>query len=647
MPEQTTDKTRHPGELPLCDIVMEGGVTSGIIYPTAVVELSREFRLKNIGGTSVGALAAALAAAAEAGRARDPLNHSGFDRLGDIPGQLQAPGFSGRGATRLFDLFQPHATTRPLFGILASALNRPSKKRMLGHILLAAVRHYPAHFWSVFLLIAGIQVLAGTGGGLPLLFALAFGAVCAFGAVAYAAWRTLTGPLVENGYGLCTGYLDDPAHQPAPGDVHEPLTLWLSRLINAYAGAPADGAPLTFGDLWRPTDGPGTGPPDWLPQAEVKDWRYIDLQMITTNLAHGRPYRFPYDDDDQQLFFRPSELKRWFPPNVIEHMEAHSRDYAALRTQSQPKSLPAGMLMLPAAADLPVVFAARLSLSFPFLLSALPLYALDYEPQDYAKRDFKRCWFSDGGICSDFPIHFFDSPMPLWPTFGIKLEDERFHYPVDAPEKGANRFFFPNSNERGRGDTFARFDDAETGSKQLWGCAGAMLDAARKWRDHMLVRSPAVRDRVVRVYLKKTEGGLNLNMPKEIQENLSGAGATAAAMLASRFRPASADPMNFDNHRWMRVRKLTRVLEKDMSSIDQAMAAAPPGTAPWNATFSAGPPGGHAHGNKHAPSAAQLAKIGELMDRLRDLSIAAGGQPDLLRAGAPRRESVIRIVPDI
>ncbi|MGZ7032569.1 MAG: patatin-like phospholipase family protein, partial [Thermoanaerobaculia bacterium] len=48
-----------------CDLVMKGGITSGIVYPAAVSELSREFEFVNIGGTSAGAIAAALTAAAE------------------------------------------------------------------------------------------------------------------------------------------------------------------------------------------------------------------------------------------------------------------------------------------------------------------------------------------------------------------------------------------------------------------------------------------------------------------------------------------------------------------------------------------------------------------------------------------------------
>ena len=46
----------------LCDIVMKGGVTSGTVYPLAIVELARQYRFSRIGGTSAGAIAAAVTA---------------------------------------------------------------------------------------------------------------------------------------------------------------------------------------------------------------------------------------------------------------------------------------------------------------------------------------------------------------------------------------------------------------------------------------------------------------------------------------------------------------------------------------------------------------------------------------------------------
>lgn len=51
-----------------CDIVMKGGITSGVVYPLAAVELSKHYTFKNVGGASAGAIAAACVAAAEDGR---------------------------------------------------------------------------------------------------------------------------------------------------------------------------------------------------------------------------------------------------------------------------------------------------------------------------------------------------------------------------------------------------------------------------------------------------------------------------------------------------------------------------------------------------------------------------------------------------
>ena len=34
-----------------CDIVMKGGVTSGIVYPYAILELARRYRFCSVGGT--------------------------------------------------------------------------------------------------------------------------------------------------------------------------------------------------------------------------------------------------------------------------------------------------------------------------------------------------------------------------------------------------------------------------------------------------------------------------------------------------------------------------------------------------------------------------------------------------------------------
>jgi predicted acylesterase/phospholipase RssA len=45
-----------------CDLVMKGGITSGVVYPPAIFALAGQYRFKNIGGTSAGAIAATSSA---------------------------------------------------------------------------------------------------------------------------------------------------------------------------------------------------------------------------------------------------------------------------------------------------------------------------------------------------------------------------------------------------------------------------------------------------------------------------------------------------------------------------------------------------------------------------------------------------------
>ena len=47
-----------------CDLVMRGGITSGIVYPRAIAKLAETYNFRSIGGTSAGAIAAAATAAA-------------------------------------------------------------------------------------------------------------------------------------------------------------------------------------------------------------------------------------------------------------------------------------------------------------------------------------------------------------------------------------------------------------------------------------------------------------------------------------------------------------------------------------------------------------------------------------------------------
>jgi predicted acylesterase/phospholipase RssA len=71
-------------EYAICDLIMKGGITSGVIYPKLISKLAEKYKLKNIGGTSAGAIAAAGAAAAEFRRHTQNTN-AGFDELKKLP----------------------------------------------------------------------------------------------------------------------------------------------------------------------------------------------------------------------------------------------------------------------------------------------------------------------------------------------------------------------------------------------------------------------------------------------------------------------------------------------------------------------------------------------------------------------------------
>src|SRR5260370_41295721 len=86
----------------ICDIVLKGGITSGVVYPLALVSLAEKYRFSNIGGTSAGAVAAVAAAAAEDGRQTET---AGFDRLARNPAEV------GSG---LLSIFQPTPALKPL-----------------------------------------------------------------------------------------------------------------------------------------------------------------------------------------------------------------------------------------------------------------------------------------------------------------------------------------------------------------------------------------------------------------------------------------------------------------------------------------------------------------------------------------------------
>jgi hypothetical protein len=278
-----------------------------------------------------------------------------------------------------------------------------------------------------------------------------------------------------------------------------------------------------------------------------------------------------------------------------------------------------GVIRLPMPHDLPLVFSARLSLSFPVLLSAFPLMTPDFTAERDAsgRIPLRRLWISDGGLTSNFPIHFFDSPVPARPTFCLNLIDydaattdgaapdgtpEQEETPIGAVADvhASKPIAQPQSEKRkasARRDTVPSNDPAP--KDEVWGFismadgnrlppppftafdapnAGllsffkTLLNTARFWSDNQMLIAPGTRDRVVSVALRDDEGGLNLDMPAKTIADLNLRGRAAGLLISTRYDPkADVDPETdlpnrelFANHRWVRFRNFMAAFE-DMS----------------------------------------------------------------------------------
>lgn len=538
-----------------CDLVMKGGITSGVIYPPLVEELSSRYTFRSIGGTSAGAIAAAATAAAEYGRQQGV--EGGFARLGKLPEELGQPQEDRR--SRLSHLFQPSTRTRPLFDVVMAALDVSAGRTgrlELARVAVAAGLAPALLAASPGLLVAGLAAWQAWSGGsaAPVILALTLAGVTlaliglAVGTV-IGLGRILSKEVPLNGFGICTG-MPDPAGTRTR---HDPLTPWLNGLLNRLAGRDPDGPPLTFGDLWG-SDAFDGDTDALVPPAER---RSVTLEMVTTCLTHGRPYKLPFDT--KIFFFDPREMRRYFPATIVDHLVKHARRRPrpddALAETGEP------LLAFPRPADVPVVVATRMSLSFPGLLAAVPLHAVDYSfphnsvVPEGGRKQATRLWFSDGGISSNFPVHFFDEPLPGRPTFGVNLRGVH-------PARPDGRVWLPDNNRSGTLEWVHAMPSEGWGG--LAGFLGRILGTMQSWMDDTQIGVPGYRDRVVHVSHTDKEGGLNLDMDAQVIRDLGERGREAGRCLGERFAwPEDGPPSHgWRNHRWVRFRSTLALLEE-------------------------------------------------------------------------------------
>ncbi|MDZ7811846.1 MAG: patatin-like phospholipase family protein [Ideonella sp.] len=631
----------RPPEDQFCDLVLNGGVASGVVYPWALLELARHYRFKNIGGNSVGAMAAAMAAAAEFGRCEGYA--AAFEPLRRMPLELAKEESSGSRqgppTTKMLRLFQPKPNLSRLFRLFIVCIEwarpqpgeprptAPTQVRRGRGERLRAARFKAKRFmprsrcrrlcprqrtqrsqrrhrsgadvprqsvWRLILKVSAIWPVwavpptllgfvvfvqwwllgfapweAGAAQALLLGFATACASLLFLG---WRFWADLRG-MADNGWGLCTGLGEQPGTQG--------LVEWLHEGIQRSAGRDRDQAPLTFDDLWSARRSGEASPVD-LPLGQRA--RGIDLQMFCSNVTQGRPVRLPLNDSNTRLYYREGEWANYFPPSILSALRQASQPYMP-RSGSDPsveelargenaewtrelRELPSG--------GMPIAVAARLSLCFPVLFSMVPVYAVDYEDR-VGQRRLRRCWLSDGGLCTNFPIHLFDSAHPRWPTFGLQLDSRLTAYEGEA-------VWLPARHLDGRGDNWQRFvpgldpakpDNNVSFVRRLFGVAGGMLLLMKDWNDRVTTRLPQVRGRVVRMALKSGEGQVNINMPGATILRMARVYGTASGKkLVRAFAPDSGRTKRaWQEHLYVRAMVELNALYKHLSGYSRAVVS--------------------------------------------------------------------------
>jgi len=638
-----------------CDLVMKGGITSGVIYPRLVAKLAERYRFRNIGGTSAGAIAAGACAAAEFRRSMG--SGQGFVDLACLPDELNDQ-TNSTGRSKLFTLFQPAPSLRRHFAVLQMALNKKAVPAavailsaalrmqwglaviglLIGGLLLAPpfatvapdwnywtcalwgvacmtltsfaamrlvlslsnLQTRNATLWAAVALSVPLLALAwASGWSLRLVGLAVYGSALIISLMVIAllvlvvAARFLLGflkGLHGNGYGCCSG------QTPSDGTAGLPaLTDWLTGYFNKLAGLPGS-EPLTFGHLW--------GTPD------PKEARRINFEVMTSAVSQQMIYSIPFRDGTPTFLYDPVEWSKLFPASVMEWLD-HA--LAAHPNGDSDHGFPAGVIVqnaegrplraLPRRADLPVVVAVRMSLSFPILLSAVPLYSIDWSrtgnqeckagiEKQVARQEpvnavfiATRVWFSDGGIGSNMPLQMFDSLLPGHPTFAVNLKAVHPDFDIvkpEVPDNKGGRIYMPVNNSGGglRYWPEPRDDKAIGG---LFGFVMGIVDTMQNWRDEILFPYPGFRDRIVQISQAATEGGLNLDMPKESIAALANAGEMAANRLIDRFHPAGAEAgAGWRNHQTVRLRTFLGIAQPALAGLADTLT-----TGPWRSYASA------------------------------------------------------------
>lgn len=517
-----------------CDLILKGGVASGIVYPYAILELATKHRFANLGGSSVGAIATALAAAAEYARStrKDPKGFLRFkERCDELPKIMPS-------------LFQVKPKLETAKAIALAFLGKTNKldlwlkNLIIPAILSLAVLTFSLFYFSTFHLpMASIWIIA-------ILNSLAMLSLSSLISI----WLNIGSPIFDTikqmpdeQFGFCSGISVNNGANPA-------ITDWLHDTIQYVAFGEGYDAkpPLTFGDLEENANG-----------------KKIELRMVATNLSLARPHRLPFFKLGAIAF----DLKIWrklFPKPIIDFLLNQAGNMVWPR-DTKTKCYP-----LPEGAQMPILIAARMSMSFPLLFCAIPIVFKDKEltniDNNLCKADenqslfenkdkgFRTLWISDGGISSNFPVHLFDEYLPSRPTYAINLTSLSL-----KSENNGSHVYFPQETNFGIGVPAIKIENLFLFAKQI-------LNSAKDWQDQLLSEITGQRERIIKVYLDSNEGGYNIAMTAKTSAKLMAYGLEAG----QKFNNGTFD---FNEHRWNRL----LVFYKNLAILNEKVSSQ------WNA----------------------------------------------------------------
>ena len=240
-------------------------------------------------------------------------------------------------------------------------------------------------------------------------------------------------------------------------------------------------------------------------------------------------------------------------------------------------------------------------------------------------------WFSDGGITSNFPVHFFDSPLPRWPTVSLNLgqhPDLAAHQDVSLPQ-----------------DWDADATPVEPLTTSGLSLAAGVFGTAMKWRDSMQSAMPGYRNRIAQVRTRPNEGGTNLFMSRERIASLALRGALAGARLRVRF----TDRAQWDRFRWLRLRiavgnvERLRELTGERRGFYADAFSGPAWLDEQQRAFTERPAAGDVPWYRPLPGF--WPEASDLFDRFVAAHRPTPGEPNTLTTGVPTPEPELRQVP--